>query len=156
MPKQTFASDVQSWVRKTEQRMLAVMRGGILDTVNQSQVTVSNGGRMRVDTGFLRASGRASLQGMPEGNGTRPADAKPGQYGWDSDSVVATVMAMKLGDTFTFGWVANYAEARELHDGFLVTAAQNWQSNVSKRTQDVFRSVSLNQYNTGLGGLIRK
>lgn len=155
MPKQTFVADIEKWVKKTDERMLAVLRGAILDTVNHTQEPLAKGGRMRVKTGFLRASGRASLNGMPTGNGVRPANAVDGQFQWDGEAVVKTVLSMKIGDTFTFGWVANYAEVREMYDGFMVTATQNWQTFVNDRTNAVFRSVSQNQYETGLGGLIR-
>ena len=135
MAKQTLSADIADFIRNSEDRLLAVMRGSISDVVEQSQEPTAKGGRMRVDTGFLRASGRASLEGMPSGNGVRPADAARGSINYDGSAIQATLLKMKLGDTFYFGWVANYAEVREIYDGFLITSTQNWQSFVNKRSE---------------------
>ena len=86
---------------------------------------------MRVDTGWLRASGRASLEGMPSGQGARPSDAPVGQYtgvydNFDGSALNAVLMNMEFGDTFSWGWVANYAQYRELYDGFMEASIQHW------------------------------
>ncbi len=80
---------------------------------------------MRVDTGFLRASGQASLTGLPSG----PSDKSeaPGQF--DYTFVLAQA---RLGGTIWFGWTANYAIYREFQDGFMRSAAQNWQDIVAQ------------------------
>ena len=127
----SFAADMSAMVDKTEKKILDVMRASLKDVVNEMQLPVSKGGRMRVDTGFLRASAGASLEGMPSGNGQRPADAPVGQYtgvydNFQITSVDAVLLNMEFGDTFYFGWVANYAPIRELYDGFMELAIQNW------------------------------
>lgn len=111
--------------------MLAVMRESLSETVEATQQPMREGGRMRIDTGFLRTSGRANLNGLPSGASIRPADARPGQYTYDGESVDATLRQMKFGDTFYFGWTADYAGVRELYDGFMGTALQNWQQTVN-------------------------
>lgn len=131
----TLVADIESFITKSEDRLLAVMRGSLRDMVEDMQVPVAKGGRMRVDTGFLRNSGRAALDGFPSGNGVRPANAKPGQFNWDGQSLNATLLQMKLGDTFFWGWIANYAQVRELHDGFMAVSIQNWQAYVSKNSE---------------------
>lgn len=140
--KQTFAADVADFVRKSEARMKDVMFNSIQDVVEQAQEPTGKGGRMRVDTGFLRASGRASTEGMPSGRGEKNAaeiaatGKHTGQFDtFDGQAVNAVINSMKLGDTFYFGWVARYAEIRELHDGFLITATQNWQLNVNRNSE---------------------
>ncbi len=135
MTKQTLVADIESFITKSEDRLLAVMRGSLRDMIEDMQVPVAKGGRMRVDTGFLRASGRASLDGWPSGDGTRPADALPGQFEWNGEALNATLLQMKLGDTFHWGWVANYAEVREVYDGFMDAPLQNWQGYVTKRSE---------------------
>lgn len=144
--KQTLSADIDAFVQKTEQRMLVMMRYALGDMVEDMQKPVAKGGRMRVDTGFLRASGRASLEGFPSGNGNRPSDAPVGQYtgiydDWDGSVLNAALSQIQMGDTFYFGWVANYAEHRELFDGFMAAPIQDWQryvdAAVSKVKQDV-------------------
>lgn len=139
---QTFAADIAEWVRDSEAKMKDVLFNAIQDTVEEAQTPTGKGGRMRVDTGFLRASGRASLTGMPSGRGekTDAERALEGKYtgaldDFDGTAVSAIINTMELGDSFYFGWVARYAETRELYDGFLITATQNWQLNVNRRAE---------------------
>lgn len=143
MTKQTLVADIEEFVRKSEARVLAVIRNSLQDVTEMAQTPTAKGGRMRVDTGFLRASGRAALGSMPSGPNVKPADAPVGQYtgiydNWSGESVQAVLVDMKLGDTFFFGWTANYAETRELYDGFLVSATQDWQ-NIVNRNSERFR-----------------
>ena len=122
----SFTADVEDWVRETNERMEAVMRASLNDVVENAQTPVARGGRMRVDTGFLRASGRASLDGWPSGPDVKPPTAGPNSFSYNGEAVVATLSKLKIGDTFYFGWTANYARYRELYDGFLEAAMQNW------------------------------
>ena len=135
----TFSAQVDSFVRETKERMLVMSQYALSDMIEDMQVPTKKGGRMRVKTGFLRASGRGAIGNWPEGNGVRPADAQPGQYGWDGQSLNAVLLDMKLGDTFYWGWVANYGAVRELYDGFMEAPLQNWQGYVNsavKRVKD--------------------
>ena len=122
----SFAADVSAMVDRTEQKMLDVMRASLNDLVVNMQEPVGKGGRMRVQTGWLRNSGRASLEGWPTGEGARPSDALPGQYQWDGKALNAVLLSMEFGDTFYWGWVANYAQYRELYDGFMEASIQHW------------------------------
>lgn len=131
----SFAADVEDWVRETNQRVEAVMRASLNDVVENAQTPVAKGGRMRVDTGFLRASGRASVDGWPSGPDVRPNDALPNSYTWNGEAVIAVLSKLKVGDTFFFGWTANYAEYRELYDGFLEGALQHWARIVAINTE---------------------
>lgn len=130
-----FTAVVEDFVAKSPERMLAVVRGSLRDVIDMAQVPVAKGGRMRVDTGFLRASGRASLTGLPSGNGQRPPNALKNQFQFDGEAVNATLLKMQLGDTFYWGWIANYAQVRELYDGFLGMAIQRWQEIVSANSE---------------------
>ena len=133
--KQTLVADIEAFVTKSNDRLLAVMRGSLRDMVEDMQVPVAKGGRMCVDTGFLRASGRAALDGFPSGVSIRPADALPGQFEWDGQSLNAVLLNMKVGDTFYWGWVAGYAPVRETYDGFMDVAIQNWQGYVTRNSE---------------------
>lgn len=94
------------------------------------------GGRMRVDTGFLRASGQLSFNGMPTGPSQRPEDAKADQFKWVKEPVEAKIKGAKLGVTIYWGWTANYARYREKYDGFMETVLQKWQQTVDSVVEE--------------------
>jgi hypothetical protein len=138
--KQTLVADIEAFVKESEARMLAVVRLSLDDMINDMQTPTAKGGRMRVDTGFLRASGRGSLEGFPAGPNQKPAGAQTGQYTghldtYDGSALNAVLLNMKLDDTFYWGWVAAYAPTREVYDGFMDTAIQNWQSYVNANSE---------------------
>ena len=91
---------------------------------------------MRVDTGFLRASGQASLNGMPSGP-SRGERKEPNSYSYNSNDIQVRLGEMQLGSVFYFGWTAAYARYRELYDGFLEGAVQHWQSIVAFNTDTI-------------------
>lgn len=137
----TFKVEIDKWVAETEERLLAVTRAAVQDIVEEAQTPVGKGGKMRVDTGFLRASGMSGINSMPIGPDKRLVD-KPGAYPspdrYSADSKVSINLAnIKYGDTFYFGWTAEYALAREAYDGFLDSALQNWQAHVTKRANEL-------------------
>lgn len=136
MPK--FEDTVNKFADKGAEKLLAVARDAINSVVEQANTPVSKGGRMRVDTGFLRASGVAELNQIPSGptEGRARSAGETGEiYHPDSGNLNLILAKMKLGDTVFYGWTARYAKYRETYDGFLETALQNWQSivNVSIR-----------------------
>ncbi|RUW55657.1 hypothetical protein EOA32_00925 [Mesorhizobium sp. M1A.F.Ca.ET.072.01.1.1] len=99
-----------------------------------AQTPVAKGGRMRVDTGFLRASGQASLNGVPTGP-VRPEAGKT--YSYNENSVIAALSKLRFGANFFFGWTANYAKYREAYDGFLEGALQRWQQTVNEVVAEI-------------------
>lgn len=121
-----LAADVDEWVQESEARMLAVARESIQDLVNEMQRPREKGGRMPVDTGFLRNTGAANIGSMPTGESDKPDDAKRGQYRWKGDRLVAVLAQLKLGDTIYFGWTAHYARYQELYNGFMEGPLQHW------------------------------
>lgn len=134
-----FTATIEEWVKETEARMLATIQTAALDMVNDMQTPTAKGGRMRVDTGFLRASGRGAINVMPSGPSEKPADAPVGQYtgiydNFDAYPLGAVIQDLELGDTFFFGWTANYAEVRETYDGFVSVAVQDWQGYIDRAT----------------------
>lgn len=127
-----LVTQMDTIVIRTQARILAVVRQAISEVAEDAQTPVAKGGRMRVKTGFLRASGVASLNAAP--TGPRSGDKK-GTYTWDGETINTTLAKMKIGDAFYFGWTAYYAKYREVFDGFLETATQNWQTHVDKAVQ---------------------
>lgn len=135
VPRQTLVADIEDFITKSEDRLLAVMRGSLRDMCLDMQKPTGAGGRMRVDTGFLQQSGGASLDGFPVGPSKRPRDAVKGQFTFDITSLDSALLNMKLGDTFFWGWTAEYAPIREVYDGFMDTALQNWQGYVTTNSE---------------------
>lgn len=138
-----FETVIDKFIINSKARLVAVMRQSISETIDDAQTTRFKGGQMRVDTGFLRASGVASLNSAPIGL-TVGRKRQPGEVGKPlpdyareeryskGESVNAVLAKLKIGDAFYFGWTARYAKYREAHDGFLETALQKWQSHVDK------------------------
>lgn len=129
MADNNFVAEVEAIILQTQKRMDALIRQSVNDVIDDAQTPVNKGGRMRVDTGFLRNSGQISLTGMPQG----PVRGEPHQtYDWDAALVQATLAGVTAGQSIFWGWTANYAVFREAKDGFLAGAVQKWQSIVSK------------------------
>lgn len=84
---------------------------------------------MPVDTGFLRGSLVAQLNGASVGGG--------------SDAYVLAVSGLELGGTVFAGWSANYARHMEYGTSkttgnfYMLGAAQEWQSIVARNAEKV-------------------
>ena len=124
-----FKTQIDKFVVNTEKKMLVVVRESIEATIEDAQTSVDKGGKMRVKTGFLHASGLGQLGSMPSG----PSKGDPkGKYVWTTDQLGVILASMKIGDVFYFGWTAKYARHREVFDGFLDSATMKWQSHVDE------------------------
>jgi hypothetical protein len=132
----SFSASVGAWVQASQGRMQAVLRQSIQDVIEDAQTPVAKGGRMRVDTGFLRNSGQAGIGQMPRGPSVNTGEA-PSSEG----DVTLTLARLKPGDTLYFGWTANYARTREHKDGFLRMAVQKWQQIVNKNAAELRRRI---------------
>lgn len=117
----------------TREKFMAVIKESIQDLVREASEPVASGGKMPVDTGFLRSSGVGAINQMPEGeirgerNGTYPSDP--------SGAVSVILPNLKDGDTFIFGWSAIYAQAMNEKYGFLDSACQKWSDYVRKNIE---------------------
>ena len=118
----TFSAQVDAWIAKSERLSMAVLQQATQAVINEANTPVAKGGRMRVDTGFLRNSLKANIGSMPSGA------SSPGN--WDDSEVVLTLTRLQPGQVFYAGWTANYARPREHYDGFLRMATQKWQEQV--------------------------
>jgi hypothetical protein len=84
---------------------------------------------MRVDTGFLRASGKASTTAMPRLDQSRGGQAS---FNYSESEIALVIAGAELGQTIYFGYTAEYAAAREYGsrgqapDAFVRSAAQKW------------------------------
>ncbi len=130
-----FANKIKDFDRKFDKRIRVVAQSSVQETVSLAQRTEGEGGRMRVVTGFLRASIQASLTGMPRGPVDNPSGKKyaPGTQVKGTPVPVALLSWDPLKSMFVHvGWTANYARPREYHDGFLRGAVEVWDQTVKK------------------------
>lgn len=95
-------SNLDAWARATQERMNAVVRGSTQEVARIAQTPRAKGGRLPVDTGFLRNSFQSSLNGSTSLTG--------------GDSYVMVAASMEAGDVAEFGWTAVYA--RRINYGF--------------------------------------
>ena len=119
---------IAEWVAKSEARLDAVWKTAAQDIAREMQTPSAKGGKMRVDSSFLRNSFSADINKTPSGNGETPYTSGP---------ISIVVNRAKIGDTVVFGWSANYAIYVEARFSFLRSAAQNWQQIVIKAAQKV-------------------
>lgn len=113
-----FSQQVNAWVRASKERMLAVRNQSIEELVEEIQTPVAKGGRMPVDSGYLRASfvavlGRAKLQASSKPTvvgkaGLARADL-PRFSAPEAGALTLVLLSAKLTDAITVGWTANYA-----------------------------------------------
>lgn len=124
----SFAKDCQRHTDQYRKRLNFVAKDAAQRLVNDAQRTVAKGGRLRVDTGFLRASIAAKIGGMPSGESSNPT----GRIYTESETSSGVPIAAALirwkpaTETIYIGWVANYARWREYEDGFMRGAVERW------------------------------
>lgn len=131
----TFTAQIDDWVRKSRARMLAVAQTATKSVIDDAQTPVAKGGRMRVDTGFLRNSGKLSLNGLPSG----PSQQIEGMPA--AQNIDALLGTTALGQDIFFGWTAEYARFRESKDAFLGLAAQKWPLYVQRAVAEAKRRI---------------
>ena len=122
----TFEAQVSAFVAKTKQRVEAVFKASAQEVFSIAQTPVAQGGNMPVDTGFLRNSLVAGLNGTTSLTGP--------------DSFVLAIASAELGDTIQGGWTANYARYVEYGTRgrpgrrFAGQAAAQWQAIVARQS----------------------
>jgi len=126
---QDFGRKVNALAEKYKKRVKAVGREAVQELISAAQVTRGEGGRMRVDTGFLRASIQGALGTMPRGpvgNPKRVDFRNTNQAAGENISSVLLRWDPTKPIPIYVGWTANYARVRESKDGFLRGAVENW------------------------------
>lgn len=122
MATNSFSAQVGRHIARYKDRMEAVFKEATQATIREAQTPVSQGGRMPVDTGFLRNSLVSGLNGSTSLAG--------------ADSYVLTIAQAGISDTIEAGWTANYAKYVEAGSQgrtgrfFMRGAAQNWRKHV--------------------------
>ena len=125
-----FANIVDDWCRAQPARMEAIWKESSQRTVSMTQANVP------VDTGFLRASIRASTDSMPPIEAKARPDAGAS---YTSDSAyVATIAGAELGQSIFVGYTAGYAgfveygTSRMAPRAFVGLAVAQWPVTVSQ------------------------
>jgi hypothetical protein len=125
----TFTAQIKAFADKSREKIEAVVKQSAQEVFSIAQTPKAQGGRMPVDTGFLRNSLVAELNGATVGGG--------------ADSYVLAVGAMDLGDTIFAGWTADYARHMEYGTSktpgnfYMLSAAQQWQAIVARNAEIV-------------------
>jgi len=130
-----FGQQVAAHAERYKKRMRAVAKESVQQTVAIAQQPRGEGGRMRVDTGFLRASIAGNVGSMPSGESENPGGAF--NYEGTATSVALLKWNPELGETLYIGWVANYSKYRESQDGFLRGSVELWPRTVNEVAQKV-------------------
>lgn len=120
----SFTAQIKAFRDLTEQKLELVVKASAQEVFKTAQTPKAQGGRMPVDTGFLRNSFVSGLNGSTSLSG--------------ADAYVLAVAGMELGDTVFGGWTADYAKhveygtSRMAGSFFALNAAQQWQAIVSR------------------------
>lgn len=141
----SFSASIAAWANKVEGAAEAVFKESAQELVSEVQKTRNEGGRMRVDTGFLRASLLASTSAMPRINpaAVPPEGAGPNSIPFDFGTIEAVIAGSEFGQTIYLGYTAAYARYREYGandqpgDAFVRTAAQRWPQIVNEQAAKI-------------------
>jgi len=132
-----FGSQVRGFAEKAKAMQGLIFRESATKLMEEAGTLEGQGGRMPIDTGFLRNSAAASVEGMPSDGAQAP------------EVVFAT---LELGQAVWAGWTAKYAMRMEhgfegedslgrtyaqAGKGFARAAAQRWDFIVAEVTADV-------------------
>lgn len=127
-----FTAQIKAFADKSKEKIEAVVKQSAQEVFSIAQTPKAQGGRMPVDTGFLRNSLIAELNGATVAGG--------------ADAYVLAVAGLELGDVVFAGWTAEYARHMEYGTSktpgnfYMLSAAQQWQQIVS-RNAEIVRSL---------------
>lgn len=138
-----FTATIDAFVAKNTKVLRAIQNESIEELIRRAQLSDDKGGRMRVDTGFLRHSGQISINGMPTGPSRKPSDAiaNDPRYEYTASPIIVALATAKTGAEIHFGWTANYARYREYQDAFLRVNVQQWPNIVDQKVAELKRRI---------------
>lgn len=144
----TFSAQIDAWVKETKERQVAVFRESAQRITEEILLPVAKGGHMRVETGFMRASLSASLDGglpqfqeRPEAAVKASRESGAPSIAFDISPVGLVISDADIGDTITFAFAANYARHVENRFAPVRLGAQRWPQVVAEVAQDAKRRV---------------
>lgn len=116
----TFSTAVDAWVRKADERLVAVTRESALLLDREVALPQQEGGNLPVVSGNLRRSRAASTIGMP------PVLWRQTEFKGSDAAIAAVIMGAPLGASIWIGFQAPYAFKVEEKHGMVRLAAQRW------------------------------
>lgn len=116
----SFSAQVDRWVTQSRRRTEAVFKTATQAMAEEANRPVGQGGRLPLDTGFLRNSFSGSVGSMPSGPSQR------GESQGRAEDIYLVIANARVGETLYLGWTANYAKYMEARNGFRDAAAQRW------------------------------
>jgi len=125
----TFTAQIKAFADKSKEKVEAVIKQSAQEVFSTAQTPKAAGGRMPVDTGFLRNSLIAQLNGATVGGG--------------ADAYTLAIAGSEAGDSIFAGWTANYARFMEYGTSrtpgnfYMLSAAQQWQAIVARNAEIV-------------------
>jgi hypothetical protein len=136
MAQGAFSTKVSAWVAETKERRDRVHRESAKRVIQVMQRTRSEGGNLRFDTGFLRASLVVTLGDALPAMTFKPDGVE--QFSYDAAATNLVIAGADTKDPITAVYTANYARPREYGakgqtpDRFVALAAQQWQQIVNQ------------------------
>ena len=121
----TFEAAVGEWARKVEGAFDVVFKEAAQEIVSELNTLVP------IDTGFLRASLRASTTDMPLLTRENPGGPVPD----DMAEIVLVIAGAEAGDVLYLGYTANYAA--HVHYGANGRPGRPWVSMVAQRWESI-------------------
>tara|TARA_R110000851_G_scaffold309804_1_gene469366 strand:- start:185 stop:550 length:366 start_codon:yes stop_codon:yes gene_type:complete len=120
--------------------MEAVIKESVQELAEDVVKPVAKGGRMRVDTGFLRNSLHAAINSIPSGESVAPEGYNKTDF--DMQPVILAINKLKAGDRLVLGFTAAHAKPREARDFFVRHSVQDWPQLVDKAIKKVSRAIN--------------
>lgn len=127
----SFERKIDDFLKKSRRRLRAVAKESVQQTMNMANEPQATGGRMPVDTGFLRGSVAGAVGTMPSG----PSENNGGPIPNAGLSAALLRWNPDRGETFYAGWTANYARFMEYRYGFMRGAAELWDQTVTREAR---------------------
>lgn len=119
--------DVEKFITLVQKRVDLIVKDAIQQVVLGATVPKAQGGRMPVDTGFLRNSMVAAIGTYPVGPSTPDSDPMGVP---PTVSIMPTVNQWDLTEPLYIGFSANYARQQEAANGFIEAEVQKWPQTV--------------------------
>lgn len=149
MAQGSFSAQISSWVKETRGLRDAVYRGSAQRIVEIMQTPQAQGGNLRVDTGFLRASLEATTS-----SNLPPVTFKPDgidAFPYDAGPINLVIAGAEISEPITVVYTANYARPREYGargqpgDRWVGLSAQQWPQVVDQECAKAKASVESRQ-----------
>lgn len=129
----SFSNDIRRFNQAAVERYKSVYRNSVQELGRTANTPQAQGGRLNVDTGFMRNSQAYALNQMPSGpsqNETNsPVNDRMG------DGPILILGRWQPGDTVYIGYTAFYSRHQEYQTGFVRSAAQQWDDIVERNTR---------------------